>query len=61
MRDTKIINYGEILAANIKEYGFIKTTICGHLKITRVTLNKRLIDGLFTQDQLNILEKKKYI
>lgn len=57
----EIINYGEILAKEVKEKGYKLEVIADKLDISVNTLKSRFLDGRFTPEQLQTLNKNRYI
>lgn len=49
---TKIVNYGKLLKKAIKEKGLKKKFVYEELGISKPTLNTRLKDGCFTEEQI---------
>ena len=58
---TKRINIGKLLSEEIEKQGLKKNRIADALSISRPTLNTRLIDGEFTEEQIRILKEKRFI
>ncbi len=61
MKKKELVNYGAILEAEIKDKVYSKKKIAKSLCISYNTLMERLKDGAFTQDQLIILKKNRFI
>lgn len=60
-KESAIINYGEVLANEITQKGYSKTAICKALGMAFHTLQNRLVDGKFSQDELKKLKDLRYI
>jgi hypothetical protein len=58
---TDIINYGEVLAAEIVDKAYSKKRIAKKLAISYNTLMLRLKDGKFSQSQLKQLKDNRYL
>lgn len=54
-------NLGKLLSKRIDKFGYKKKWIAQLLKISRPTLNERLIDGEFTDEQVADLRTKNYL
>lgn len=57
----KTKNLGKIVGREMKKQGTKKLFMSKLLKISRPTLNSRLVDGEFTEKQISILKEKGYL
>jgi hypothetical protein len=60
-KEQEIVNYGTVLDNEIKQKGYSKTAICKALGMAFHTLQNRLVDGKFSQDELKKLKELRYI
>ena len=57
----KTKNLGKIVGREMKKQGTKKLFMSKLLKISRPTLNSRLVDGEFTEKQISIIKEKGYL